>query len=78
MFKILQLIQSEVETDNNDVYVGDVEIQMQKVHFRITAIIDQHPKKAPLAAYRVGDHSLYHHSPLGVYRELFSEKYVQK
>ena len=34
-FKILQLIPSIVETDNNDVCVRDVETQMQKVHFRI-------------------------------------------
>ena len=34
-FKILQLIQYIVETDNNDVCVRDVETQMQKVHFRI-------------------------------------------
>ena len=33
-FKILRLIQSIVETDNNDIRVRDVEIQMQKVHFR--------------------------------------------
>ena len=37
-FKILQLIQCIVETDNNDICVRDVEIQMQKVHFRIAVV----------------------------------------
>ena len=34
-FKILQLIEFIVETDNNDICVRDAEIQIQKVHFRI-------------------------------------------
>ena len=33
--KILQLIQCIMETDNNDVYVRDVVIQMQMVVFKI-------------------------------------------
>ena len=33
-FKILQLIQCIVETDNNDVYVRDVDIQIQMVSLR--------------------------------------------
>ena len=37
-FKILQLIQCIAETDNNDVCVRDVEIQMQIVVFRIGVI----------------------------------------
>ena len=34
-FKILQLIQRFMETDNNDVCIHDVVIQMQKVFFRV-------------------------------------------
>ena len=37
-FKILQLVQCIVETDNNDVCVRAVEIQMQMVHFRIAGV----------------------------------------